>query len=182
MMLLGRQIKLIIFAILFIGLAIILWKGLSRNPHRIPSPFINKAVPIFTGSTLESDNKLVSNKLFRGHVSLLNVFATWCVSCRAEHPILMDIHDWHRVNIYGLNYRDNRAKAKAWLAKYGNPYTKIIFDPQGSIGINFGVYGTPETFLIDRHGIIRYKDIGPISPTEWQETLKPEIIRLEKER
>ena len=163
---------------IFILIALFLWQGLKRNPHKIPSPFIGKPVPKFKASTLSNPEQQISNRDLKGHVSLLNVFATWCLSCRAEHPVLMDIKDSHRVNIYGLNYKDNRGAAIKWLAKYGNPYTKVIFDPKGTIGINLGVYGTPETFVIDQKGIIRYKYIGPISPNEWHDKILPEVKKL----
>lgn len=165
--------------IIFIIIAVFLQRGLYRDPHRIPSPLIGKPVPEFRAATLKNPNEQITNKILKGQVSLLNVFATWCISCRAEHPILIDIRHSHQVVIYGLNYKDNRQAALKWLQQYGNPYNKIIYDPAGQIGINFGVYGTPETFIIDKKGIIRYKYIGPIAPTEWHDELLPEISRLE---
>ena len=177
-----QYLKLGLPIAIFLVIVFFLWRGLSLHPHRIPSPYINKPAPHFSAHLLEQPEKVVTNATFKGHVSLLNVFASWCVSCRAEHPVLMDIHDSHLVNIYGLNFRDKRKSAIAWLKKFGDPYTEVLFDPTGKIGINFGVYGTPETFVIDQHGVVRYKYIGPISPTEWHDTLRPEILKLERGR
>lgn len=177
----GRYIKMAIPLIIFIMIAVFLWRSLKTNPHKIPSPLIGKSVPVFSASSLFDAKQIITNQNLTGKVSILNVFATWCMTCHAEHPVLMDIHDSHRVNIYGLDYKDNRAKAKAWLAKYGDPYTKVIFDPKGLLGINLGVYGTPETFIIDQKGIIRYKHIGAVSPDVWKDDMLPRIIRLEKQ-
>jgi len=168
--------------VIFIVIAVFLWAGLKSNPHEIPSPLIGKPVPPFQAATLQDPGQTISNQDFKGHVSLLNVFATWCVSCKAEHPVLMDIKASHRVNIYGLNFRDKRRAALAWLEEEGDPYTKIIFDPRGKVGIDFGVYGTPETFVIDRKGVIRYKYIGPMSPDEWRDKILPQVKALEAER
>jgi len=177
-----KQIKLLLPLAIFLVIVVFLWLGLKGDPHVIPSPFIGKPVPVFQAPLLGNPKLKISDKDFKGHVSLLNVFATWCVSCRAEHPVLMDIKDSHRVNIYGLNFKDKRASAIEWLSRFGDPYTKVIYDPTGKIGIDFGVYGTPETFVIDRKGIIRYKYIGPISPRKWREKLLPEVESLEGNR
>jgi len=149
--------------ILFSVIAMFLAKGLKQNPHKVPSPFIGKQFPIFSAASLEAPEHRLTNKLFQGHVSLLNVFASWCLYCRSEHPVLMDIKDNHQLIIYGLDYKDKRIAAIAWLKNYGDPYTKVIFDPQGKLAVNLGVYGTPETFIIDEDGVIRYKYVGPIS-------------------
>lgn len=167
--------------IIFLGLSIFLWKGLSRDPHQMVSPLLNKPLPAFNAENLLNPNDKVSSEDFKGHVSLINVFATWCVSCQVEHPILVDINNAHQIKIYGLNYKDDRAKVVAWLQERGNPYTKVIFDPTGEVGINWGVYGTPETFVIDAHGIVRDKIVGAISPESWRNDVLPEIKKLEQE-
>ena len=178
---LNKNKSLIVFLplLLLIFLAVALWQGLKQNPHRIPSPFINRKAPHFSASLLNNPNKKINEQLLHGQVSLLNVFATWCMSCQVEHSILMDVNETHRVNIFGLNYKDGRANAQRWLRGNGNPYTAIIFDPLGKIAIDFGVYGTPETFVIDRDGVIRYKYVGPVSPEVWRDKLLPLIERLQ---
>lgn len=173
--------KLILPVIVFGLLVYFLWQGLQYNPHIIPSPFIGKRIPDFKSQTLANPNHSISNNDLSGKVILLNVFATWCYACRAEHSVLMDIHNSGEVAVYGLNYKDKRTLAKQVLKKYGNPYNKVIYDPSGKVGINLGVYGTPETFIIDRRGIIRYKYIGPISPNEWQDDILPKVKQLREE-
>lgn len=175
-----KNLKVFIPLILFAAIAFFLWRGLSLNPSRVPSPFINKPVPVFSARNLHRPNFFITEKEFKGHVSLLNVFATWCMSCQAEHPVLMDIQRLGRVKIYGIDFKDERQKVLAWLANHGDPYEKVLHDPQGRLGINLGVYGTPETFVIDQQGIIRYKVIGPISPRTWHTKLQPLIQRLQK--
>ncbi len=177
----SRWIKTLIPLLVFIIIALFLWRGLQLHPHRIPSPLINKEVPAFRATTLKTKQVILSASL-KGQVSLLNVFATWCLSCRTEHPIMMDLYNRHLVNIYGLDYKDTRQPAEKWLAQYGNPYTKIIYDPTGKVGINLGVYGTPETFIIDQQGIIRYKYIGGITPAQMYNTIIPEIKKLQRGR
>jgi cytochrome c biogenesis protein CcmG/thiol:disulfide interchange protein DsbE len=171
------SLKTILPLLIFFGVAVFLWQGLRHDPHQIPSPFINKPLPQFSAEDLFS-HQIISNDLFKGHVSVLNVFATWCLSCQAEHPILMDMHQDARFAIYGLNYKDAPNKTLKWLNQEGNPYQRVISDPHGELGINLGVYGTPETFVIDQQGRVRYKYIGPISPTAWQDDIKPVIEHL----
>jgi len=163
-------------------LVLFLWQGLRNHPRQVPSPLINRAFPQFKMPSLKTTNMIITNKIFNGHVSLFNVFATWCISCQVEHPVLMDIANSKDVIIYGLNYKDNRRAVKHWLHRYGNPYSKIVFDSQGQLGINLGVYGTPETYVVDKHGIIRYKYIGPINQTVWHTILLPELNRLKREK
>jgi len=115
-----------------------------------------------------------------GHIALLNVWATWCISCRAEHSVLMHAAQTENVTIYGLDYKDSRPEALQWIKHYGNPYKAIIFDPKGTLAMELGVYGTPETFLIDKNGIIQYKYIGPVSPEAWSNDLLPKIKQLQR--
>lgn len=157
--------------LIFVVLAVFLFKGLKQDPHRIPSPLIGKPLPHL---------KAIIGHNTKGRVALVNVFASWCVSCRAEHAVLMDIKKSHTVVLYGINYKDDRTKMRRWLAREGNPYNKIIDDPKGKLGLDLGVYGTPETFIIDRKGIVRYKYVGPISPDVWRDTLLPVIKKLRK--
>lgn len=164
-------IPLIIFAVIIS----FLWKGLQKDPHELPSVLIGKAVPAFNYPSLMHAGKVVTEQQFKGHVSLLNVWATWCITCRAEHSVLMDIANSGAVMIYGLNYKDDPVAAKQWLKTYGNPYQDIIIDNRGTLAIDLGVYGSPETFIIDSHGIIRYKYIGAISPDVWRDKLLPEV-------
>lgn len=150
-----KKIKIFIPIILFFIILFFLWSGLKINPHNIPSPLIGKKVP---------SEKNIDPKIFLGHISILNIFATWCVSCATEQPVLIDLHQQYPdLNIIGLSYKDNPAKIATWLKKYNNPYNIIINDPDGNIGIDLGVYGTPETFIIDQQGIIRDKIVGPVS-------------------
>jgi len=175
------MLKPIIPLVIFLGVSIFLWKGLSHDPHQMVSPLLNKPLPAFNAENLLKPHDKVSGEDFKGHVSLINVFATWCVSCQVEHPVLVDISSSHQVKIYGLNYKDDRVKVIAWLQERGNPYTKVIFDPTGEVGINWGVYGTPETFVVDAKGIVRDKLVGAISPEKWRDYLLPEIKKLEQE-
>lgn len=177
-----QRLGLIFPLIVFILLGVFLWRGLSLHPHRIPSALINKPAPVFTLSDVENTANTFSNKDLIGHVSLVNVWASWCISCRVEHPVLVDIARTSHVPIYGIDYKDSRVNARHWLKTYGNPYTKIGFDPHGNVAINWGVYGTPETFVIDKHGIIRDKFIGPITPNDWKEKLLPEVEKLKHEK
>lgn len=164
--------------IIFIILAIFLWRGLYLNPHHVPSPLINKPVPEFKATALESDQEIVTNADLQGHITLLNIFATWCSVCQEEHGQLMQIKPSNLVRLVGVDYKDNRVAAQQWLASLGNPYQIVIFDPQGQFGIDLGVYGTPETFLIDQNGIIRDKFIGAITNQLWLTTILPEIKKL----
>jgi cytochrome c biogenesis protein CcmG/thiol:disulfide interchange protein DsbE len=139
---------------------------------------IGRPAPKFTLPALEDPKVTISNADLKGKVSLVNVWATWCVSCRAEHKELMRLAKVDGVRILGLNYKDDREDAKRWLQIYGNPYVANAFDADGRVGIDWGVYGTPETFLVDRKGIIRYKQIGPIDQQVWEKTLRPLIDKL----
>ncbi len=174
------KIKLMLFIplILFSVLCFFLWRGLSLDPRELPSPFINKPLPKFSLPELNHPDQQFSSTELHGHVSLLNVFASWCISCRVEHPVLMELRDRKAVLIYGLDYKDSRDPDIQWLNKSGNPYEKIGFDQTGNTAINLGVYGTPETFVIDKHGIIKYKYIGPITEDVWQSELQPEVEKL----
>jgi cytochrome c biogenesis protein CcmG/thiol:disulfide interchange protein DsbE len=160
---------------LFLAIAGFLWKGLYSDPHRLPSALINKPTPTFSYPSLLNPQKELTEKIFVGQVSLLNLWATWCISCRAEHAVLMEIAATKKVALYGMNYKDDLPAAREWLRKYGNPYTAVIIDKEGRLGIDLGAYGTPETFVIDAQGIIRYKYIGPMTLEAWKNTVEPEV-------
>jgi cytochrome c biogenesis protein CcmG, thiol:disulfide interchange protein DsbE len=165
---------------IFIALVIFLWKGLSLNPREIPSPLVDKSVPQFSLPQLHApDNKLTPADL-KGQVWLLNVWASWCVSCRVEHPLLVQLEKSGVVPIYGLNWKDRREDAVAWLNKFGDPYKASLADVDGRVAIDFGVYGAPETFVIDKQGVIRYKHIGPISAESMRTTILPLVEKLNK--
>ncbi len=164
--------------VIFIVLAVFLWRGLSLDPRQLPSPLINKPVPTFKLITLEDAQQNFSNKNLLGHVSLVNVWATWCITCQVEHPILMDIAHASPIPIYAIDYKDDRATALKWLQSHGNPYKMVGFDGDGKVSINWGVYGTPETFVVDKKGIIRYKLIGVLTPEVWQHEILPLIDKL----
>ncbi|MEO6024978.1 MAG: DsbE family thiol:disulfide interchange protein [Burkholderiales bacterium] len=164
---------------IFIALALFLGRGLNLNPREVPSPLIDKPAPAFELSRLDKPEQKLSVAQLRGQVWLLNVWASWCVSCREEHPVLVEAAQTNAVPIYGLNYKDQRADALNWLRQFGNPYTLSISDPDGKVGIDYGVYGVPETYLIDKQGIIRYKKIGPVTRESWQNTLLPLVKKLQ---
>ena len=161
---------------------ILLGRGLSLHPTLVPSPLVNKPAPNFELPTLFDEKKITSNHDLFGHVTLLNIWATWCVACAEEHAFLMELAQKKQFALYGLNYKDNPDAAKKWLKQYGNPYQRIAIDPNGTAAIDWGVYGTPETFIIDQNGIIRYKQIGPITADSWEKTLRPLIEKLENTR
>ena len=166
---------------LFVVLAVFLGIGLKLNPKEIPSPLIGKPVPEFNLPLLNVSDKKLSPSSLKGRVWLLNVWASWCVSCRAEHPILNQLAKKDVVTIIGLNYKDEPENAKRWLGMLGNPYNASIVDQEGRTGIDFGVYGVPETFVVDKQGIIRYKHTGPITGDDLENSILPIISELEKE-
>jgi cytochrome c biogenesis protein CcmG/thiol:disulfide interchange protein DsbE len=162
----------------FLVLVAFLGVGLMLNPREVPSPLINKPAPPFELPQLHLQDKTFSQKDMAGKVWLLNVWASWCASCRDEHPVLVDLAKSGAVPIYGLNYKDKRADGIAWLQRFGDPYVLSAFDAQGRTGIDYGVYGVPETYVIDKQGVIRYKQIGPVSPQVLKEKILPLIAKL----
>ena len=172
-----KSLRFVLPLLVFIVLLGFLWHGLSLNPREVPSPLIDKPAPSFRLARLDQPAKAVSEKDLRGQVWLLNVWASWCVSCMDEHPVLLDFSKRNVVPIYGLNYKDKRDAALAWLTQHGNPYAVSLSDPEGRVGIDYGVYGVPETYVIDKAGVIRYKRIGPVT----QEVLAEKILPLVKE-
>lgn len=162
---------------LFIGLLIFLGIGLRLNPREIPSPFIGKPAPEFKLTQLHEQEKMVSPQDMTGKVWMLNVWASWCVSCRVEHPVLMDFAKANVIPVIGLNYKDGRDAGIGWLRDFGNPYLMSAFDNDGRVGIDYGVYGVPETFIIDKRGVIRMKHTGPLT----HEAINKKIMPLIKE-
>ena len=170
--------KFAIPLVIFVALGVLLWMGLSLDPRKIPSPLVGKPLPAFSLAALHEPSKTITPDSLRGRVYLLNVWASWCVACRQEHPVLNELARRKAVPIVGLNYKDQRNDAITWLQNLGNPYELSIVDLDGRIGIELGVYGVPETFVIDKEGIIRYKHIGPISEEAWRSKLEPLIKQL----
>jgi len=165
---------------IFIVLLGFLAVGLRLNPREIPSPFIDKPAPVFKLVQLHETGKTLAKEDMQGKVWLLNVWASWCVSCREEHPVLLDLAKTNVVPIVGLNYKDQRNDALGWLKQFGDPYTLSISDTDGRVGIDYGVYGVPETFVIDKTGVIRYKQIGPVTLDALKNKILPLVARLQQ--
>jgi len=176
-----KKIRVLLPLVLFMLIAGLLFRGLKLHPEKIPSPLIGKSVPQFSLSTLDNPNRTLTQSIFTGHVTLLNVWATWCEACSIEHPFLMHLVKDEHIIIDGLDYRDDDETAKKWLQQMGNPYQIILTDPTGNAAIDWGVYGTPETFIIDKNSHIRYRQIGAIDETTWTTVLKPLVEQLEHE-
>jgi cytochrome c biogenesis protein CcmG/thiol:disulfide interchange protein DsbE len=168
--------------IVFLGVVIFLAIGLTLDPREVPSPFIGKPAPRFLLPQVAEPGDTLGNENLKGQVSLLNVWASWCVSCHQEHPILIQLAKQDIVPIYGLNYKDEREAALGWLRQFGNPYRTSAFDADGKVGIEWGVYGVPETFVIDKQGVIRYKQTGPVTEEILQKKLLPLIRQLQQEQ
>lgn len=174
------KLRFILPLLVVVTLVGLLGWGLTRNPSYVPSPLINKPVPRFSLPELkEPQVSFSSQQLQQGKVTLVNVWASWCGACRSEHDTLLQIAKSGVVPIDGLNYKDTRKAALQMLDEFGNPYQVVAQDKQGKVGINWGVYGVPETYIVDGKGIIRYKQIGPITPSIWKHKLLPIIQRLQ---
>lgn len=172
--------RLLIPLAVFVVLAGFLFAGLWRDPREVPSPLIGKPAPSFALAKLHAPQQTLGTTDMKGQVWLLNVWASWCVSCRVEHPLLVALAERKIVPIVGLDYKDDPAAGARWLADNGDPYTVSVMDRDGRVGIDFGVYGAPETFLIDKAGIIRYKQIGPLTKEALEQTIFPLIETLQK--
>lgn len=187
--------------IVFLALVVFLAVGLKRDPHEIPSPLIDHPAPAFVLETVAADTPRFSPEQMKGQVWLLNVWATWCLPCQQEHPMLMQFAQQGLVPVVGMNYKEiqtdqdeagqpllpatrlamARTKTAAWLKKHGNPYAVTVLDVDGRVGVNYGVYGVPESYLIDKAGVIRYKVVGVLTPEILAETVQPLIQKLNKE-
>jgi cytochrome c biogenesis protein CcmG/thiol:disulfide interchange protein DsbE len=155
-----------------------LWKGLKLNPAELPSALIGKSVPHFSIPDISHSQKNITETIFKGQVALLHVWSSWCTACQKEAEFIHDIVKNHKLFMVGLIYYDNLKDAKEWLAVKGNPYQINLFDKEGRLAMDFGVYGTPETFVIDKQGIIRYRHVGPLNEALWQQKLLPLINQL----
>ena len=164
----------------FLVLVVFLAVGLNRDPREVPSPLVGKPAPAFEVPQLAAPDKRFAAKDMQGKVWLLNVWASWCVSCRQEHPLLVELGKSGIVPIVGLNYKDQRADGLRWLQQHGDPYVLSAFDLDGRVGIDYGVYGVPETYVIDKAGVIRYKQIGPVTPEALEQKILPLVKELNK--
>jgi len=173
------RVKLFVPLVLFLGLAALLYRGLSLDPQELPSALIDRSFPVFELPRLD-DGTLVTARDLVGEVALVNVWATWCIACRVEHPYLTRLAE-EGMPIFGVNYKDEDQAARDWLQRYGDPYRFSISDPLGRLGLDLGVYGAPETYLIDARGVIRYRHVGVIDERIWTSRLLPlvEAIRAE---
>lgn len=161
--------------LLFAALVPIFLFGLQKDPSALPSPFLGKPAPTFSLPTLKDPAMTVGSDNYAGQVVLVNVWATWCVGCRQEHDYLMRLSASGVIPIYGINWRDRRDDALQWLATLGDPYVASAFDAEGKVGIDWGVYGAPETFLISTDGIVLHKHLGPLDDTVWQRDFLPKL-------
>ena len=187
----------------FVLLVVLLAVGLNLNPREVPSPLVGKPAPAFTLARLDAPEKTFSPQDMRGQVWLLNVWASWCVSCRVEHPVLVEMmrqQNAPAIQLVGLNYKEVRGdgaldasklsaeeerrlaieRARGWLGKHGDPYTLSVLDIDGRVGIDYGVYGVPETYVIDKAGVIRFKHIGPLTPEVVRDKIRPLVAELSK--
>ncbi|WP_049721716.1 DsbE family thiol:disulfide interchange protein [Gilvimarinus polysaccharolyticus] len=167
------RLKLFVPLIALLILLPLFYVGLSLDPNSMPSALVGNPVPEFELPMLEDDTKIIRSDDLKGEVALLNIWATWCFACKAEHPYLVRLAKQEGVKIIGINYRDERAPAQKWLKELHNPYQYSLFDKEGRLGLDLGVTGAPETYVIDRQGIVRYRHIGVVDERVWQETLKP---------
>ena len=161
----------------FVALVLVLGIGLTLDPRQVPSPLIDKPAPVFSLTQLHLPEQSITSQEMLGKVWVLNVWASWCAACRVEHPVLLDLAAAGVAPIIGLNYKDERKAGIAWLKQLGDPYVLSAFDADGRVGIDFGVYGVPETFVIDKRGVIRFKQIGPVTA----DVVKKKIIPLVQE-
>jgi cytochrome c biogenesis protein CcmG/thiol:disulfide interchange protein DsbE len=167
-------VPLAVFVVLMVFLAI----GLTLKPRELPSALLGKPAPAFVLPTLNTPTTSLSTRDLRGQVWVLNVWASWCVACRDEHATMVEMAKLKLVPIYGLNYKDQRADALGWLARFGNPYVASLSDTDGLVGIDYGVYGVPETFVIDKAGVIRRKFVGPVTAQTVRDEIVPLVARL----
>ena len=173
-----KKIMVLIPLAIFIGMLVFLGIGLNLDPHKVPSPLIDKPAPVFSLQTIDTPSQVMSSTDMHGKVWLLNVWASWCSGCREEHPLLVEFSKTRAVPIIGLDYKDEAADGRRLLEAMGNPYVTTVSDLNGRTGIEFGVYGVPETFVIDKAGIIRFKQIGPVTPEALRDTILPLVKKL----
>ncbi len=170
--------RFIVPLVVFGLMVVVFWLGLGRDPSVVPSPLIGKTAPSFSLPRLDDPSQMLGDEVLRGQISLVNVWGTWCVGCRQEHDTLLAIAASGEVPIYGLNWKDDSLQARAWLSRLGNPYAATAVDADGRVAIDWGVYGAPETFLIDAQGTVVYKHIAPLTLEIWQRDFMPIIREL----
>jgi cytochrome c biogenesis protein CcmG/thiol:disulfide interchange protein DsbE len=168
--------------ILVIALGAVLYRGLSLNPNEMPSALIGNPIPDFSLSILNDPDKVVTKADLAGDIVLINVWATWCPTCKYEHPYLLELSNNPQVKLYGINYKDERPAAKEWLTHYKDPYLFSVFDEEGLLGVKLGVFGAPETFVVDHHGIIRKRFAGALDVRVWRKEFEPLIKQLISEK
>jgi len=173
-----NRIKLFIPLLFFILLSGFFWVGLHLDPSEVPSALIDRPFPDFQLNRLDNEQQTVGKEIFTGEVSLVNVWATWCPSCRVEHPFLNRLKQ-QGVTIFGINYKDDSVAARTWLTNLGNPYRLNVIDKDGRLGIELGVSGAPETYIVDQQGVIRFKHVGVVDERVWQKKLLPVIKKLQ---
>ena len=172
--------RLVLPILVVFALIVLLGYGLTREPNKLPSAFIDKPAPDFDLPTLASDRDRITRDDLKGNLTLVNVWASWCVACRTEHELLTEISRRTGVPVVGLNYKDTKQAALQWLGRYGNPFAVVAFDPAGKVGIDWGVAAVPETFVVDEKGVIRYKVVGEITRQEMNDNLLPRLERLKE--
>lgn len=173
------MMRFILPFVLFVIVAGFLYVGLGLDPREVPSPLVGKSAPAFTQPLLHDPAKQFSSQDMKGQVWLLNVWASWCTSCKDEHPVLMNLARQNILPIVGLDYKDKREEGRAVLQAGGDPYTLVVSDAEGRVGIEYGVYGVPESYLIDKEGVIRYKQIGVVTPQALSEKILPLVKELQ---
>ena len=173
-----KYLKFLIPMGMFLVLVLFLGAGLKLDPKEVPSPLIGKPAPAFALARLDDPAQTIRRDDLLGQVWMLNVWASWCVACRQEHPLLVEFAKSKMLPIYGLNYKDQPAAGQKWLRDFGNPYKASLTDLDGRVGIDFGVYGVPETFIMDRQGVVRFKQIGPVTPEVIRTKIEPLVRQL----
>lgn len=168
-----KRIFLFIPVLLAVVLGVVLFAGIGKDPNKLESALIGKPVPEFLLTDLHDEGIELTPELFKGQVSLLNVWGTWCPACRDEHEDLVWLAEEKGIRIVGLNYKDNRDDALKWLDQLGDPYQVSIYDPRGRLGFDLGVYGAPETYVIDAEGIVRHRHVGVVNEKVWEEDIEP---------
>ena len=173
------MMRFILPLVVFLIMAAFMYVGLGLNPHEVPSPLVGKAAPTFTLPQLHEPSRQFSPQDMKGKVWLFNVWASWCTACENEHPVFLELSRRNLVPIYGMDYKDKREDGEVWLRKHGNPYTLVVSDAEGRVGIDYGVYGVPETYVIDKQGVIQHKHIGAVTPKILDETILPLVKELQ---
>ena len=174
----SKYLRFLLPLAIFLALVGFLAAGLKLDPKEVPSPLIGKPAPDFALTRLDQPTLTIRRADLLGKVWMLNVWASWCTACREEQPVLLDFAKRRLVPVYGLDYKDQRGAGLRWLDNFGDPFEASLFDPDGRVGIDWGVYGVPETFVIDREGVVRYKHIGPLTPEVLRDHIEPLLRQL----